>query len=118
MNLKNSYLFKPQGSISRWIDSIMLILSGLSCFLIYYFIEYDVCTKGECSKLFITEFWVETTFIYLVLGVSLLIVGVFIAKEKDLIRIYSLGILVACLGAASFHSLIFFAILREFKTVT
>jgi len=90
-------------------------MGGLSCFLAYYFIEYDVCLNGECENLTITAFWVKTSSIYIVLGVSLLVVGIFIAKEKNISRIYSFGIVVSCLGVAFSYGLIFFAILRELK---
>jgi len=118
VDLKNNYLLKPQGAVSRWIDSIMLVMGGLSCFLAYYFIEYDVCLNGKCENLTITAFWVKTSYIYIVLGVSLLIVGVFIAKEKNISRIYSLGILVVCSGVALSYGLIFFAMLRELKSIS
>jgi len=37
----------------------MLVMGGLSCFLAYYFIEYDVCLNGECENLTITALWVK-----------------------------------------------------------
>ena len=112
------YLLNPQSAISRWIDSFMLILSGLSSVLTYYFIEYDVCLNAECDKLSITGFWANNSYIYLIFGVSLLSIGVFVAKEKRIARIYSLSILLTCLVGATSNSLIFFAILRELKSIT
>ncbi|RTZ58958.1 MAG: hypothetical protein DSZ32_06145 [Gammaproteobacteria bacterium] len=107
------YFFSPQGKTGRWLDVFMLTASGLGNFLIYYFIEFDLCAKNHCGKLLITRLWAQQAWLCLLLGAGLLITGYYIAREKDLPRIYSLGIVLVGLGGAATSSLMFFALLRE-----
>ena len=108
----------PQGAISRWIDSAILVICALCSFLTYYFIKYDICRNGACDKLVVTRFWANNPYVYLFFGAGLLIVSVLVAKVKNIPRVFSLGIMLVSLIGAATNSLLFFSILHELKSIT
>jgi len=81
--------------------------------LVYYSINHELCEANQCSKLVITKYWVESSIIYLVFSVSLLISSIFIFKSKELPRIYSYAITIGLGSGAVLSGMLLFAISRE-----
>ena len=83
---------EPPGPISRWFDGVLIIICGLGCFLAFYMIEFHLCAKADCSELKITKIWVSFSELYILYGVGAITTGIYLIREKALIRLYRLAI--------------------------
>ena len=111
-------LFLPPGPVGRRIEGIIVCLSGMSCFLSYWLINFEICAKGNCENLNVTKFFVVASERYLVLGVVVLISGVFLYSNKEIIRIYRLGIEGSALIGVFLSGMIVFGMLKEISGVS
>ncbi|MEO1035906.1 MAG: hypothetical protein AAFX44_10135 [Pseudomonadota bacterium] len=118
MERLQSRLFAPQGPIARLIDVSVLILAGLASFLSYYLIDFNVCAKYDCARVTVTRYFVDQSWLYLVLGVAIVGVGVFMARHRNTPRIYAAAIVVAVGGGFFLAGMVVFAILKEASSVS
>ena len=109
---------KPRGKVSRYFDTIFLILISFSSILGYYLIEYQLCILERCSNLEITKYWVDTSIGYVIYGICVFTIGVFVFKEKDLPWVYGLAISIAVGISAVFNVMLIFAISKELANIT
>ena len=81
----------------------MLIVSFSSIFG-YYLIEYKLCILDRCNNLEITKYWFDTSIGYVMYGICVFTIGVFIFRERALPWIYALAIAITVGISAVFKS--------------
>ena len=118
IDFANSYFFRPPGSFARRFESCMVCLMGLTSFLAYYLIEFDLCARRDCENLEITSIFVSLNIVYIAYGLVVLITGIYLFKAEQLERIYRFGIEMTVYFSSVFFILIAFAILKEAPTIT
>ena len=96
----------------------MVCLMGLTSFLAYYLIEFDLCARRDCENLEITSIFVSLNIVYIAYGLVVLITGIYLFKAEQLERIYRFGIEMTVYFSSVFFILIAFAILKEAPTIT
>ena len=106
-------IFRPQGNIARYFDSAFLLFGSITVALVYYSINFELCTNDKCSDLVITKYWVSSSVFYLIFSVSLFITSVFVFKNRELPRIYSFAITVGFGSAVVLSGMLLFGIVRE-----
>ncbi len=111
-------LFTPPGNAGRWADGMVTCLVGVACFLVYYLIRFDLCSRGNCDSLLYTKFWVDMPELFILYGCAVLIVGIFLIREEAIIRIYRLGIVVTVLTGFLLSAIVVFGIGRELGSAT
>jgi hypothetical protein len=117
MNSFKLYLSKPQLNVARWCDSIAIFIAGLCSLYFFYFIEFNFCRDYECENLVVTGFFAAAPWWYLLFGLSLLGVGAFVYRTRDLPRIFAIVITVSSLAGFVLSGMIVFAMLREAKLI-
>jgi len=100
-------------SFIRWLEGIIVVFSGLACFLSFYLIRFDLCENADCGRLQITKFWVDLSELYLVYGFSVLVVGVMLISNKQLNRCYRFGLELSVLTGVVLSCMLVFAISNE-----
>jgi uncharacterized membrane protein YiaA len=121
MNIFNklySSFLRPRGTVSRYTDSLLIIIASCANIFEYYLIEYQLCVSDNCKSLEITKYWHETSVVYILSGICLFAIGVFIFNEKNLPLIYSLAIFIAVAVSAVFSGMIIFAMSKELANIT
>ena len=108
-----SYFTKPQGAVARWCDAVAVSVAGFCGFLSYYLIEFKICRDYRCEDFVVTSFYASISWLYLVYGLALLGVGVFLVVARDLPRAFALAITVSSLSGFFLSGMIVFAMLRE-----
>ncbi len=108
----NTYL-SPQGTLTRYIDSLFIFLCSLTALLVYYSINYELCIDSACDDLAITQYWVSSSIIYLIYSASVFVTGIFVFNTKQLPKIYSIGITLAIGSSFVLSGMIIFAISQE-----
>ena len=108
----------PQGELMRTIDSIFIFLAGVTCIFSSYFIKFNLCKNNACEKLEFTKLWANASSLYIVYGISLIAVSIFIFKTKELPKIYGITITLVSLIGFMFCVSIVFAISREINAIT
>jgi hypothetical protein len=93
-------------------------LAGLSSIIGYYIIEYKLCVSDRCLGLSITKYWYETSVGYVIYGVCLIIIGIFIYREKDLPMVYALAIVLAVAIGTVYSSMVIFGMSKELANFT
>jgi hypothetical protein len=111
-------LLTPPGSAERWADGIVVCFVGVACFLVYYLIEFDLCGKADCSDLVYMKFWANMAELFVLYGIAVLIVGIFLIRDNETIRIYRLGIVVAVIAGFVLSAAVVFGIGKELGGVT
>ena len=120
-NIKSDIYSKfiiPQGKLMRTVDSIFIFLAGVTCLFSSYFIKFVLCENDVCKKLEFTKLWANASLLYIVFGVSLIAVSIFIFKTKELPKIYGITITLVSLIGFMFCVSLVFAISREIHTIT
>jgi len=112
------YFLKPPGPIARWSDGLMVSASGLACILSYYLIKFDICGRSNCSDLKITKFWATLPELFIVYGLSVLLVGVYLILDKEIVRLYRLGIVVSALAGVVLSGMVVFGMGAEIGSAT
>lgn len=113
INKAIALFLRPRGNVSRYIDSVFIVLAGFASILSYYIIEYSLCAADKCLNLAITEYWYDTSTGYVIYGVCLLILGVFVHREKNLPLIYALAIVLAVAVGTVYSCMIIFGMSKE-----
>ena len=113
-----NYLLTPQNSVLRWIDAVMLFISGITSISFYFIINFYFCIGEICEKLNVSKIWVILSFLYLVYGISLIVVSIYIYKKKDLIKLYSLAITLMAASSFVLIGMQIFAIYKELNVIT
>ena len=113
-----SSFIRPRGKVSRYTDSLLIIIAGLTGIFEYYLIEFQLCVSDKCENLEITKYWYEASIAYILYAISLFIIGVFIFKEKNLSIIYSLAIVISVAVSTVFMGMIIFAMSKELTSIT
>ncbi|MES9862593.1 MAG: hypothetical protein ABW157_14030 [Candidatus Thiodiazotropha sp. LLP2] len=96
-------LSKPQGVLLRHFSSAYLLFSSITMALVYYSINYEICTGNKCNNLKINSNWESLTPFLLILSSSIFLTSIFVYKNKELPRIYSAAIALG-FGAATILS--------------
>jgi hypothetical protein len=117
MKIRERFL-SPSNPVSRWIDSGALLLSGLSCLLVYYLITFELCASGGCVKLTIMKFWVSFAGLFIPYGLAQIVVCVFLAQARELARIYSAAIVISGLIGTFLAGMAVFGIAAELNAIT
>ena len=120
MNRKKILLafFKPQGMYLKYICAAYLFFSSATVALIYYSINYEICADNVCSKLLVNKNWQSLDPFLWILSGSMLLVGIFVLKSKELPRIYSLALAFGFGAATILSGKLFFLIQYEIKINT
>lgn len=108
-----SFLAKPQGEIARWMDVIAVSAAGLCSIFSYFLIEFEICQAYACKNLVVTSFYASASWWYLVFGIALLGIGLFIHRARDLQRAFAMAITVSSLSGFVLSGMVVFAILKE-----
>ena len=117
IDFANSRLCKPPGPIARRLDGCVVCLAGISCFLSFYLIEFHICQKHDCEKLEVTSFFINMSALYIVYGIVVLMVGVFLFRDRSLTRLQRFGIeMTACIGAI-LSGMVVFGMLKEISSI-
>ena len=115
--IKRSFM-TPSGKLSRSFQSILIFLCGLMSFWCYYYIEYELCSGGNCSGLAITKIIADLTPLYIIQGVCLLIVSWFIKSNENIPKFYSSTISIACAAGYMYSSFFVVALAKEIQSFT
>ena len=113
-----NYFLKPQNNISRYIDTLLIFIAGIASISFYFVINFNFCLNEVCESLTISKIWVAQSFIYLIYGVSLIIVSIFIYRKNQLLKIYSLGITLLSLSSFVLIGMQIVAIQKELNAIT
>jgi len=108
-----NYFLTSPCKFTRWLEGIIVIFSGLACFLSYYLIRFNLCANADCNDLQITKFWVDLSALYLIYGVAALLLGYFLIVDTQLNRLYRLGLQVSVLTGVVLSGMMVFAISNE-----
>ena len=111
-------MLAPPGNVERWADGIIVCLVGLACFLVYYLIGFDLCSKANCGDLVYMKFWAAMPELFVLYGIAVFIVGVFLIRDEETIRIYRLGIVVTVLLGFVLAAVVVFGIGKELGSAT
>jgi len=85
-------LFRPQGTLLRYISSAYLIFSSVTVTLVYYSINYEICINDKCSNLLVNNNWVSLNPFLLILSGSIFLVSIFVFRSRSLSIIYSIAL--------------------------
>ena len=116
--MRSINLWPTSGVIARRVEGVLVGVLSLTSFGAYFQIRLGVCGQHDCSRLEVTRLFVNLTEIYIVLGVALLITGVFLFRNEDTIEIFRLGISLTALVGTFFALAIAFGILIETARLT
>ena len=111
-------LKQVQGTFMRVMDSALIFIAGSAALYCYYTITFMLCADNACDKLSFTKTWVNSASLYIVFGISLIGVAVFMYTEKELPKIYAYAITLTALLGSVFSIKIVFSILKELNTLT
>ena len=103
----------PQGRLARFFDSAFLFFSGIVMVLVYYSINYELCTANRCDDLVITRYWVSSSFFYLLFSAGLVLTSIFIYRSRELPRLYCYAITIGMGAGTVLSSMMLLAITRE-----
>lgn len=84
----------------------------------YILIRFDLCADGNCNHLAVTKFYASLAEIYLVYGLACISTGVFLYTNKQVNRIFRLGIETAIIAGFVLSGMIVFGMLIEIRNVT
>ena len=122
MNIKFSEIKKsfmtPVGNLSRYFQFGLIFLCGLMSFWAYYYIEYELCGSEKCTDLVVTKIIAELTPLYIIQGICLLIVSLFIKRNSNIPKLYMSSISIACAGGYMYSSFFVAALAIELKGLT
>ena len=118
MSSLRSYFASPQGTVARWCDVIVVSLAGFSSSWSYYLIEFSICRDYQCEDFVVTSFHASVSWWYLVFGIALVGVGVFLAVARELPRVFALAITVASISGFVLSGMVVFAMLKEAGSLT
>ncbi len=113
-----SKFFLPPGPIARRFEGVVVCISGLLCFGAYALINFDICEKTNCNGLEITKLFASISEAYIAYGISIILTGVYLYSNKELNRIFRLGIELTALIGVFLSCMIVFGMLREIANVT
>lgn len=108
----------PPGPIMRKMEGVVVCICGLGCFLVYALIKFDLCATHDCRKLEITKFYASLPEIYLAYGIACIATGVFLYSNREINRMFRLGIESAVLIGFVLSGMIIFGMLIEMRNVT
>jgi len=111
-------LLAPPGSTGWWADGLVICLIGAGCFFVYYLIKFDLCAQAICRDLVFTKFWANSPELFIIYGLAIFLVGIFLIREKEIIRIYRLGIVVTVITGFILSAIIVFGIRGELSSAT
>lgn len=115
-NIREQFL-SPAKSVSIWMDSSALVLSGLSSLLVYYLITFDTCAISVCDELTIMRFWVSLAWLFIPYGPAQIGVGVFLAQARELARIHRLSIVASGLLGTVLAGMVVFGVSAEINAI-
>lgn len=113
----HAHLFTPVKPATRWLDSSVLVFTGLASLLVYYLIRFDICATSRCDEVAIMKFWVSLAWLYIPYGLAQIGVGVFLVKARELARIYRLAIVVTGSLGAGLAGMVVFGVVAELGAI-
>ena len=111
-------LLKPPGNAARFADGFIVCVTGIACFFAYYLIKFDLCIKYNCDELVYTKLWASLPELFILYGLAILLVGIFLIREKEIIRIYRLGIVITVLTGFMLSAIVVFGMGAEIGKTT
>lgn len=106
-------LLLPPGPIARRLEGVIVCFSGVTCFLVYKLIKFDLCNSRDCSQLVVTDFFARLPELYLLYGVASILTGIFLYMDKEISRLFRFGIEMSVLTGTMLSGMIAFGMLGE-----
>jgi len=113
----NKLLSSPSAA-GRWADGVIVCLVGVACLFVFYLIKFDLCGNDKCGDLVYTKFWANSAELFILYGLAIFLVGIFLIREKVIIRLYRLGIVVVVITGFILSGIIVFGIGSELGSAT
>jgi len=109
---------KNVGAAYRYFTGLFVFTGGVFSCLIHYAIEYELCTNSACDKLVVTSAWVNSSVLFVVMGLGYIGIGFGILKSKQLSKFQCISITLAMGVGWMLSSASYFAILKELRLIT
>ena len=92
MSIKNKLSEKfltPNGNIGRAFNVFILLAIAVGSIGEFYLVKFIICSEQNCTTSSLLKLINSISPLFLVYGVTCLIIGKFIAKSKDLALLYA-----------------------------